>query len=397
MAADPAPDPVFSRLVPLHHELAPHYEALRAIRSRKELGRSPLYARIRPELDRLLCGIERGDHRDPRPPAHTDRLRVLAWNIQRGHRLAELVQTLSQDPTLRAADVVLLSEVDSGMGRSGNRNVARELAAALGMHYAFSVSYLVLGDDFLENPDGTPNTLALAGAAILSRWPIGQVINVDLPELRDKFSSRREKRLGNKRALLAEVLLPEGPLWCAGCHLDSNASPGQRAAQLDALLRQVAERGIERAILGGDWNTTTYDASGPLALMRDLVHKLFVTGFVATVNGYMTPEQRYEQPVFAVLRRHGFTIDGYNDRGRGTYNYDVMSPYAVAKLHSKVGRLLTRWLQRRLRPWNGVVPARLDWLAGRGVKPLAAAVVQARDAAEVPLSDHAAISVDLAR
>lgn len=397
MAADPVPDHFFTSLSPLSHELAAHYEDLRSIRSRRDLERSPLYQQIQPELHRVLTGVERGVHTSPRLPAHRDRLRVVAWNIQRGCRLPELILALREEPTLSAADVVLLSEVDNGMGRSANRNIARELGAALGMHYAFAVSYLVLGDDFLENPEGTPNTLALAGAAVLSRFPLGQVVNVNLPELRDKFSSRREKRLGNKRALLAEVLLPEGPLWCAGCHLDSNASPAQRAQQLDALLQKLTELGIERALLGGDFNTTTYDASGPLALLRDLVHKLLVTGFVATVNGYMTPEQRYEQPLFAVLRRHGFSVDGYNDRARGTYNYDVMSPYAVAKLHSKVGRLLTRWLQRRLRPWQGIVPARLDWFAGRGITPIANAVVKSRDAEGVPLSDHAAISVDVAR
>jgi hypothetical protein len=111
----------------------------------------------------------------------------------------------------------------------------------------------------------------------------------------------------------------------------------------------------------------------------------------------MTPERTYEQPLFAVLRRHGFSLEGFNDRARGTYCYDVMSPYAVAKLHAKVGRLLTRWLQRRLRPWKGVVPARLDWFAGRGVSPQAATVGAARDARGVPLSDHAAIAVDLQR
>jgi endonuclease/exonuclease/phosphatase family metal-dependent hydrolase len=395
MAADPVPDAGFSHLSPLRHELAPHYEALRALRRRRDLLHSALYPQIRAELVRVLGGVERGVHAAPRPAAAPDRLRVVAWNIQRGSRLDELQQALRSEPMLSAADVILLSEVDSGMGRSGNRNVARELAAALCMHYAFTVSYLVLGDDFLENPEGTPNTLALAGAAILSRWPLGQVINAELPELRDKFSSRREKRLGSKRALLAEVLLPEGPLWCAGCHLDSNASPAQRARQLDALLAQTTA--LPRVILGGDWNTTTYDASGPLPLMRDLLHKLLITGFVKTVDGYMTPEHSYALPLFAVLDRHGFALGGYNDRARGTYRYDVMSPYAVAKLHAKVGRLLTRWLQRRLRPWKGVVPARLDWFAGRGVSPLAATVVEARDARGVPLSDHAAIVVDLQR
>ena len=106
---------------------------------------------------------------------------------------------------LRTADVLMLSEVDNGLGRSHNRNVARELADALGMSYAFAVSYVTLEDDHLENPEGRENTLALAGSAILSRAPIRRVINADLPELRDKFSSS-EKRLGKKRAVIEDAL-----------------------------------------------------------------------------------------------------------------------------------------------------------------------------------------------
>jgi endonuclease/exonuclease/phosphatase family metal-dependent hydrolase len=285
------------------------------------------------------------------------------------------------------------------MGRSGNRHVAAELAQALGMHYVFSVSYLVLGDDFLENPDQRPNSQALAGAALLSRFPIGRAENVDLPELRDKFSSKSEKRLGKKRALLAELLLPEGPLVCAACHLDSNASPRQRAAQLDALLgRASALFGAEvPVLLGGDLNTTTYDASGTLPLLSDLLHKAITKGVDRVLEDYLVPELGYERPLFAVLARHHFVVDGYNDRAKGTYVYDVRSPYTERKVISKVGRLLTRWLQFRLRRWNGVVPARLDWFAGRGLSPVRSSVVFQPAGDGRPISDHFPITVDLAR
>lgn len=392
----------------LTHELSRHYDELKALRNRRQLLASPLYAQIKAELARILDGVERGVHPHPQPPAAADPatpLRAVAWNIQRGQHFGQLLAALRDRPELAAADVLLLSEVDCGMGRSGNRHVAAELASALGMHYAFGVSYLVLGDDFLENPDGKPNTLALAGAAILSRWPIGRVENVDLPELRDKFSSRREKRLGKKRALLAEVLLPEGPLVCAACHLDSNAGPRGRARQLETLLTRAmafaaaatGDGSRSPILVGGDLNTTTYDASSPLALLRDLLHKLFVTGFNRTVEGYMCPELGYDRPLFDVLARYGFSIEGFNDRGPGTYWYDVMSPYAVQKLHSKVGRWPTALLQRRLRPWNGVVPARLDWFLGRDVQPVGSAVIDLRKQGEPPISDHSPISVDIGR
>ena len=392
----------FTRLDAVQHEIHAHYAALRAIRTRKALERSVLWAEIGAEVMRVLEGVERGDLAPlPIPPPATvaaprgRRLRAVAWNVQRGARLDDLRRAVVAPP-FSSADVVLLSEVDVGLGRSGNRNVARELAEALGMSYAFGVSYLALTDDFGDDAGGLENTLALSGAAILSRFPIGRVENVDLPAIRDKFHSS-EKRLGKKRALLAEITLPDGPLAVAACHLDSNASPAQRARQLGGILDSVERSGVARALVGGDFNTSTYDLSSTLALARDLLHKLVITGFRATVDNYLTPWKRYEQPVFDLLRARDFTVEGFNDRASGTYFYDLTDPYVLDRSQKLVGRLLTRLLVRLLRPWNGCVPARLDWFAGRNVTPVAATVERPRAAADGrPLSDHSAVIVDVA-
>jgi len=387
----------FARVESLRHEIHEHYAALRAIRTRKALERSALWADIGGEVRRVLDGVERGDYA-PAPPTTAPGgrpLRAVAWNIQRGARLDDLRRAVAAPP-FAGADLLLLSEVDVGLGRSGNRNVARELAEALGMNYAFGVSYLALTDDFGDDSAGRENTLALSGAAILSRHPIGRVENIDVPEVRDKFHSS-EKRLGKKRALLAEIGLPDGPLAVAACHLDSNASPAQRAHQLAGVLDSVDRSGVTRALVGGDFNTSTYDLSSTLALARDLLHKLLVTGFRATVDNYMTPEKRYEQPVFELLRARDFAVEGFNDRTTGSYLYDLTDPYIINRSQKLVGRALTRLLVRLLRPWNGCVPARLDWFAGRNVTPVAAAVERPRAAAAGrPLSDHSAVIVDVA-
>jgi endonuclease/exonuclease/phosphatase family metal-dependent hydrolase len=373
----------------LSHELAPVFGELRAIKTRKQLLASPLWARVGGDIERLLDSVERVDRADARPPS--GRLRAVAWNIQRGTYLDGLRAALADHPVLREADVLLLSEVDLGLGRSGNRNVARELADALGMSYAFGVSYLTLEDDHLENPDGHENTLALAGSAILSRAPLRRVVHADLPAVRDKFGSS-EKRLGKKRALVAEVETASGPVVVAQAHLDSNGSSAQRAQQLDALLRDAAGLGVSRILLGGDLNTTTYNMASTWQLAKDLLHKLFVTGFEGTVDNYLTPDRRYELPVFETIRAHGLTIDGLNDRTRGSIHYDFSEPYTFDKVKDAVGGVLTRWLVRRLRKWNGVVAARLDWFAGRGVTPLAAEVVHIPGRA----SDHDAVVADIA-
>ena len=394
--------PSFAKLESVEHEIHAHYRALRAIRTRKALEQSALWAEIGGEVQRVLEGVERGDRAllpvpppaaVPVPPRRT--VRAVAWNIQRGARLDDLRRAVVAPP-FAGADVFLFSEVDVGLGRSGNRNVARELADALGMNYAFGVSYLALTDDFGDDAGGLENTLALSGAAVISRYPIGRVENIDLPQIRDKFHSS-EKRLGKKRALLTEIALPDGPLAVAACHLDSNASPAQRARQLGGVLDSIDRSGVTRALVGGDFNTSTYDLSSTLALARDLLHKLVVTGFRATVDNYLTPEKRYEQPVFDLLRARDFAVDGFNERATGTYFYDLTDPYVLDRSQKLVGRLLTRLLVRLLRPWNGCVPARLDWFAGRNVKPVAAAVERPRGAADGrPLSDHSAVIVDVA-
>ena len=387
----------FVRVESVQHGIQGYYRALRAIRTRKALERSALWAEIGGEVRRVLERVERGD-RAPAPPARAARgrvLRAVAWNIQRGARLDELQRAVLAPP-FAGTDLLLLSEVDVGLGRSGNRNVARELAEALGMSYAFGVSYLALTDDIGDDSAGRENTLALSGAAVISRHPIGRVENIDLPELRDKFHSS-QKRLGKKRALLAEIALPDGPLVVAACHFDSNASPAQRARQLGGVLDSVDRSGVARALVGGDLNTSTYDVSSTLALARDLLHKLLVTGFRATIEQYLTPEKGYERPLFDLLRARDFAVEGFNDRALGTYFYDLTDPYVLARSRKLVGRLLTRLLVRLLRPWNGCVPARLDWFAGRNVTPVAATVEHPRAAADGrPLSDHAAVIVDVA-
>jgi len=385
----------FLRLDSVEHDLQVHFPALRAIRTRKALKRSRLWTEISGEVQRVLDGVERGDCGSVALPPRARTLRAVAWNIQRGARLDDLLRAVASPP-LAQADLFMLSEVDVGLGRSGNRNVARELAEALGMNYAFGVSYLALTDDVGENAAGVENTLALAGAAILSRYPLGRVENIDLPELRDKFSSS-EKRLGKKRALLAEIALPDGPLVAAACHLDSTASPAQRARQLGGVLDSIHRTGVTRALVGGDFNTSTYDASNTLALACDLLRKVLITGVRRTVDQYMTPDQRAERPVFDCLRAHGFTVDGFNERGTGTYFYDLTDPYVLERSEKMIGRAITRLLVRLTRRWNSCMPARLDWFAGRNVTPVSATVERPRAVTDDrPLSDHSAITVDIA-
>ena len=307
----------------LDHGLAPHFDALRAMRTRKQLERSELWKQIGGEIERVLDGIDVRSADDAKPLGAI--FRAAAWNIQRGAHLDRLIAAFRDDPALARADVLMLSEVDDGMGRSGNRHVARELADALGMNYAFAVSYVALEDDFGENAEGVASTLALAGNAILSRAPILKAVNADVPAVRDKFGSS-EKRLGRKRAAVASIATVAGPVTFAQTHLDSNADSKQRTRQLAAILDEADKLGAP-VLLGGDLNTTTYQYSSALRLARDICHKLFVTGFRGTINNYLTPERRYETPMFELLSNRGFTVDGFRARPR----HDELRPQRAVR------------------------------------------------------------------
>ena len=119
----------------LTHDLRANLDYLAAIDRRRTLERDTRYRRLRPELDRVLNGFEWS--LSERPPAQDGRLRAVAWNVERGKRFSGVMTTLTGHPELRGADLVLLNEVDIGMGRSGNLNIPRELARALGHDYVY--------------------------------------------------------------------------------------------------------------------------------------------------------------------------------------------------------------------------------------------------------------------
>lgn len=63
-----------------------------------------------------------------------DGLRVITWNIERGYRLAKVVEALKEE----RADVIMLQEVDVGCERSFMNDVGAEIASALGMQIVFA-------------------------------------------------------------------------------------------------------------------------------------------------------------------------------------------------------------------------------------------------------------------
>lgn len=392
----------------LPHE---HMRRIRAIARRRHYEADPDLAEVREAAHALTYALEY--RRAPRPAPRPERrfVRALSWNIERGNRLDAILDFFARTEAVRDCDVVMLNEVDIGMARSGNKNVAAEIAAALGFEYVFGNSYLCLGHGDVRDPKrDEDNAVGLHGNAILSRHPIVRAETFSIAITRDKFHSE-ERRLGHKKALWAEIAGPLGPLAVVATHLDPYASPRQRTAQMDDVLTTIAARGLaDPVLLGGDLNTTTYDLENPLRLVLNVLAKLVRGGFAHAIHSYMRPFERYETGIRDALVRAGFAIEAFNAMDQGTIRYEVGTFDSESKIREHLPGFVVKLLEYKLRPWNGVAPLKLDWFAGRGLRPLAAGervepggrsslaplVFERTRHAGAQISDHDPILVDVA-
>lgn len=131
------------------------------------------------------------------------------------------------------------------------RNTARELAERFGWNYAYGLEFIELVNG--EDPKG------FHGNAVFSRWPIRRAWTVRLPKQYNWYFDR-QRRIGGRCAVLAELDVGGRPLGVASIHLENRTHGEGRRLQLEAVLR-AAEKllpGIP-VVLGGDLNTNTFD------------------------------------------------------------------------------------------------------------------------------------------
>jgi endonuclease/exonuclease/phosphatase family metal-dependent hydrolase len=195
----------------------------------------------------------------PQPLPLGRSFRIAAWNAERCKYLPESAALLAGI----GADVVLLTELDIGMARSGNRHTVRELARGIGAGYAFGVEYveLGLGDDREKSWHANEtNAVGLHGNAILSKAHLDRPAIVRLDEGARWFAgeqSTNERRIGARMAMIASLDAGGAPLLVASVHLESSTDASNRAAQVRVLLRAIEERaGGHAVIIGGDFNTS---------------------------------------------------------------------------------------------------------------------------------------------
>jgi endonuclease/exonuclease/phosphatase family metal-dependent hydrolase len=346
-------------------------ERIRAIKRRRAFEVSEVYRELKDAIEAITFAMEYRRPKTPAPRPERRFLRAVTWNIERGNRLDGLKAFIASRPEFTSADIVLLNEVDIGMARSGNRNVAAEIAALLGFEHVFGNSYLCLGHgDVRDGVHEIENEAGMHGNAILSRYPILRAENFSVAITKDKFESS-ERRLGHKKALWAEVETPLGVLPVVTAHLDSIAAPEQRRDQMRDALGVIERRELgSRVLMGGDFNTTTYDARSVAAIGMNLLKKFRRGGVPHAMEHYMRPQDLYERGVFEALSARGFTWEPFNAMDQGTFRYEVGSFESESQVRDHLPELAVKLLRYKLRPWNGVAPMKIDWFVARGLTAL---------------------------
>jgi endonuclease/exonuclease/phosphatase family metal-dependent hydrolase len=377
----------------VRERIVPQLSQLAACRTTPELEAHPVYRSLGRLVRAVLETSDTGSFRHVAAPAR-DRYRLVAWNIERGAEFDGQLEVLRAHPYLKDFDVLLLTECDLGMARSGNRHVARDLARELGCDFAFVPCYLNLtkGSGIERRVPGE-NELGLHGNAILSRYPLHHIRRIPLCNGIDKVASP-EKRLGSQTAVAAEVEFPGWRLTVASVHLDAQSSQAHRRDQMRDVL--AALPGDGPAVLGGDWNTTTYDSSRALwAILGFWLRVLMGVDHVIR-HHYLHPERRFERDLFRLLEDRGFDYRECNVPGERTIGYQ----FGNHKTRQSLGEWVPAWcfpfIRWSLRHHEGRCPFKIDWFAARGVRCESPMVVhEVREGREVPLSDHDVIGVDV--
>lgn len=256
-----------------------------------------------------------------------------AWNLERCLFAPESAAHLAET----GAPVVLLSEMDSGMARTGQRHPTAEVADTLGMQYAYGIEFIELGlgsDTEREFCEDDFNAKGFHGNALMASVPLGRPFMLRLWGERLWFTDGEQPRLGERMAIGAVIETEAGPFVAVSTHLESATTAVYRERQVKELIDALDEAFPSLPLLiGGDLNTGNH-AGGDFEA----------------------------EGLFAVSAARGFTRHGGP--------LDVMTTRPS---------LITRWPERAMK---------LDWFLSRGLKIGETRIIPSLDETGRPLSDH---------
>ncbi len=267
---------------------------------------------------------------------------TVAWNLERClFPEASAAHIAGYNP-----QIVLLSEMDKGMARTGQRHTTADMAAALGMHFVYGVEFheMDLGgkterrfceDDF--------NAEGWHGNAILSVAPFERVKLIRLDDHghwfvpQDGAANAGQPRVGGRMAIAAVIAVDGGRACFVSTHLESAADAGHRDTQMQVLLAAIEDFAPDLpVIIGGDLNT-----------------------------GNHVPNFDWrKETLFETARQAGYHWDANAEGTTTRPSLITLNPSAAMKL---------------------------DWFCARGVAVSDSLILPSTDKTGRPLSDHDAV------
>ncbi len=401
----------------LDHDLNQYFPELLKFNSIEETEKSTVYQKIKPTVERILNAVVREDLSEPsavadglslpskpsknnlQPPATadgSDTISTIAWNIERGNIYDGIVDALKNHDGLKNKDLYLLTELDYGMARSENRFIAQDLARELKLNYAFAPVYIALQKGSgVESEMVGENTKSIHGLAMFSKFPMKNVHAVALPNGKDKMWGK-EKRLGYLRALIADIEHPAGDFRAVTIHLDAHSSRKHRHLQMKIILDALDKLPKLPVILGGDWNTTTYNAQTANHAIAGYFWRVLMGVKNVVKNHLPHPDRHFEKGLFGELEQRGFEYKNFNESGAGTLHYDIESIEKNTNLADWVPAWCFPFIFWAARRVGGKVSGRLDWFAGKSIEIVGKpnTIGNLKNENSVPLSDHDAIGLD---
>jgi len=184
------------------------------------------------------------------------RATILDWNIDRGKNLSDIEGQMRQlEPAL-----CIFQEVDLDARRSGDIDVAKKLAEEFQMNFVFA-------PEFQELSQGTPESPAYHGQALLTKLPIRSSRMLRFVHQSGFWKPRKmlnssnplwQRREGGRIALITELDNGGKPLVVYNLHLESRGNDHLRLLQLEEVLADAQKYPADTSvIIAGDLNTKT--------------------------------------------------------------------------------------------------------------------------------------------
>ena len=169
---------------------------------------------------------------------------------------------------------------------------------------------------------------------------------------------------------MAAVDHPLGPVWAVAVHLDAHSSQRHRLCQMKTILDHVAEVEPQLpVVLGGDWNTSTYDSSHAVFSIVGFWRRVLMGVGNCVENHYPHPDRWFERGLFRELEARGYRYRDLNEAGACTLHYDLRNLGLTSSLADWIPKWCFRFIEWALRPHRGRCSFKLDWFAGRDIVP----------------------------